>query len=141
MEVKDVIRVTRDICLGLKEIHALSIPHLGINPHNVLMNMTTASGLPSVTLSDVNMNHILLAAYRSIGRVVLNGTFNFMAPEQFDANQNHGPKCDLWALACMVIYMVTGDPPMPGASVIQICKEVGVARRPRVRSHHQDQEY
>ena len=118
-----------EICLGLQELHSMSLSHLGLSPHNVLMDATNAAAVgsmpPSIQLSDVSMNKILLASYSSIGQVVLYGTFNYMAPEQFEVGgPQNGPQSDMWALACTVIHMVTGKPPMDGYSLIQMVKEV-----------------
>lgn len=37
---KDVIRVLRDTCLGLKGLHMLGIAHLDIKPENILLGMS-----------------------------------------------------------------------------------------------------
>ena len=52
------------------------------------------------------------------------GTFNYMPPEQFDETSYKGFKCDMWSLACTLIHMVTGQPPMADLNLGQIMKKV-----------------
>ena len=52
------------------------------------------------------------------------GTFNYMAPEQFEEDISLTPKADVWAFACTFIHMVTGEAPMGRLIMGQIVHRV-----------------
>lgn len=56
------------------------------------------------------------------------GTFNYMAPEQFEEDVRITPKADIWAFACTFIHMVTGETPMGRLNIGQIVNRVSSAR-------------
>ncbi len=48
------------------------------------------------------------------------GTFNYMAPELFDENAPKTFAVDVWGSGCVVIEMLTGEPPFHGLP-LQVC--------------------
>jgi Serine/threonine protein kinase len=52
---------------------------------------------------------------------VVMGTPNFMAPESFERPEAVGPQSDLYAVAAVGYFLLTGTPPFSGQSAIEIC--------------------
>ena len=52
------------------------------------------------------------------------GTYNYMAPEQFEENVRLTPQADVWAFACTFIHMLTGEAPMGKLRLQQIVTRV-----------------
>src|SRR4029453_5994008 len=49
------------------------------------------------------------------------GTPNFMPPESFERPEAVGPQSDLYAVAAVGYFLLTGTPPFSGQSAIEIC--------------------
>jgi serine/threonine protein kinase len=46
------------------------------------------------------------------------GTAQYMAPEQFDSDQQTSTAVDIWAWACIMIEMIGGHPPWCGVRCV-----------------------
>jgi serine/threonine protein kinase len=57
------------------------------------------------------------------------GTAEYMAPEQLDIEQGVGPKADIWAFGATLVHMLSGSPPFAGSSMAKICMKVAVQRQ------------
>lgn len=82
-----------------------------------------------VVLSDFGISHVVSSTVGSVHPTSIAGTYNFMAPEQMNPD---GPgiaasvacRVDIWAFACTFINMMTGQPPLSGRNIMQICNTV-----------------
>ncbi|MEU3602242.1 PQQ-binding-like beta-propeller repeat protein [Streptomyces sp. NPDC006798] len=93
-------------CLAqaLQEIHEASIVHRDIKPDNVLM----ASPRPLVI--DFGISALEEPAYITRAGQAL-GTSGYMAPEQFESAGRPGPPADVFSLAAVLVYALTGHGP------------------------------
>ena len=57
------------------------------------------------------------------------GTFNFMSPEMFDDEAVLTKAVDIWAAACCVLEMLTGQEPFAGCKMQHMVKTVGVLKQ------------
>ena len=57
------------------------------------------------------------------------GTSEYMAPEQFVTELGVGPKADIWAFGATLVHMLSGSPPFAGSSMAQICMKVATQRQ------------
>ena len=120
--VPRAISILHDICKGLEELHHFAshpVVVLDLKPDNVLI---AKSG--SAVLADFGISRVISKA--TIQTINSAGTFNYMPPEQFEERAYIGPKCDMWALACTLIHMITGKPPMAELNTGQILMKVWV---------------
>jgi serine/threonine-protein kinase len=107
-EVKRAVRYALEMLDGLAAAHAQGIIHRDLKPENVM-----------ITHSDrVKLMDFGVAKFMELEEQVLNGelvgTPEFMAPEQIDTDFGEvGPRTDLFAMAAMLYYMLTGSPPFP----------------------------
>jgi serine/threonine protein kinase/class 3 adenylate cyclase len=97
------IKITQQICEGLREAHAQGIIHRDLKPENLMID-----GSGNVKLMDFGLAH--LVAEGSTDAV---GTPSYMSPEQAQG----GPidqRCDIYAIGLVMFEMFTGSMPFEG---------------------------
>ncbi|KAJ6951474.1 mitogen-activated protein kinase kinase kinase 20-like [Populus alba] len=105
----DVKRYTRSILEGIHYIHSHGYVHCDLKPDNILLvSSSTKAGEFVAKIGDFGL------AKKSEKRnkkrkfdPYLRGTTLYMAPETV-ANHVQEPPCDIWALGCVVLEMLTG---------------------------------
>ncbi|HED54464.1 MAG TPA: serine/threonine protein kinase [Phycisphaerales bacterium] len=109
-----LVRCIRDVARGLHAIHSAGIVHADLKPANILLygNADLPNELvPKIT--DFGIAHVLdsdldeLVSPSGEGRKY--GNLAFMAPEVFDGSASHSIQSDIYSLASMLRYMITGD--------------------------------
>lgn len=97
----------KQILNGTKYIHEKGIVHRDIKSSNVLVDHTGNIKLADFGCSaDININ--ILADSQVL--TCLKGTLPWMAPEVVN-QRKYGRKADIWSIGCLLIEMVTGNPP------------------------------
>jgi eukaryotic-like serine/threonine-protein kinase len=117
-----VIHILRQICGSLAEAHAISLVHRDIKPANLMLcrrggvsDVVKVLDFGLVKAVDAQKQATLTAAN------VVMGTPNFMPPESFERPEAVGPQSDLYAVAAVGYFLLTGTPPFSGKSAIEIC--------------------
>jgi serine/threonine protein kinase len=132
-----VVRWTRDCAAGLRAMHAKGLTHRNLNPRNVHVD---ARGRAVLTGFQLLKNPRAPGDLYSLGRADC-GTYSCVSPEVDDGSAPVGPAADVWALGCVLLAWVCGDPE-GGASLARV-KELSleeilrrVPRRfgPKIRS-------
>ncbi|MGW0301676.1 bifunctional serine/threonine-protein kinase/ABC transporter substrate-binding protein [Streptomyces anthocyanicus] len=91
------------LAAALVAVHDAGLIHRDVKPGNVLL------ALDGPRLIDFGIaRHEGATALTATGAVV--GTPGYLAPEQASAGPL-GPPCDVFSLACVLVYAVTGRPP------------------------------
>ncbi|KAG5183787.1 kinase-like domain-containing protein, partial [Tribonema minus] len=93
----------RQLLQGVMYLHSCGIVHRDLKGDNVLIS---ASGV--VKIADFGTSKQLFDLQDNSAQ--LQGTPYFMAPEVLQ-RQPHGMAVDIWAFACVVLQMLTGDMP------------------------------
>jgi hypothetical protein len=117
-----VIHILRQICGSLAEAHAISLVHRDIKPANLMLCHRSGQG-DVVKVLDFGLVKAVDAqkqATLTAANVVM-GTPNFMSPESFEHPDHVGPASDLYAVAAVGYFLLTGTPPFSGNSAIEIC--------------------
>jgi serine/threonine protein kinase, bacterial len=99
------VPIVAQIAGALDAAHGEGLVHRDVKPSNVL---TVEDDF--VYLIDFGLARELAAPRMTVTGVTL-GTLAYMAPEQFDALGDH--RVDVYALACVLHEMLTGQPPFP----------------------------
>lgn len=99
IQAKDVRRYTKSMLLGLHHVHQNGFVHSDIKPSNILV--------ASLTECEVKIADFGLAVRAGFNDGVLRGTAIYMAPELFRWRK-YDRSCDVWALGCSVLEMLTG---------------------------------
>jgi eukaryotic-like serine/threonine-protein kinase len=105
-------RVVMALAKGMDEIHAVGVVHRDAHPGNVLC--CGAGETEIFKISDFGIARpVGLAA--TLGGVTA-GTPGYIAPEQYDERANASPQSDLFSLAAIVFYVLTGENLFEGRS-------------------------
>ncbi len=97
---REAAQIGIDLCRALAELHQKGLVHRDLKPSNV---MRATGG--RIVLLDFGF------ARSHADRTASGGTPRFMAPEQFDARGEVGPRSDLYALGVMLYWLVTNRYP------------------------------
>src|SRR4051812_4215368 len=112
----ETVRVTTAMCAALAEAHALGIVHRDIKPQNILFGSVGATRLPKLAdfgiakwSGDEEQDKSSRAEDTAIvaGQKLAMYSPSWAAPEQL-AGQPVSPATDIYSLACVAIYMMSG---------------------------------
>jgi WD40 repeat protein len=132
ISVDEVVRIGREVALGLAAAHALGLVHRDIKPANVLLDATSGRakivdfGLAR-SPDDAGLTHD--------GIVV--GTPQFMAPEQARGEPvDH--RADLFSLGSVLHTLCTGRPPFAAGDPLSVLRRIAEDVPAPVRELHPD---
>ncbi len=115
---REVLRIGREIALGLDAAHSRGLLHRDIKPDNVWLE---AEG-DQVKIVDfglaraVDQTSFLSNSGISHSGAIM-GTPKYMAPEQING-ENVDERCDLFSLGSLLYHLATGEPPFSGKNVV-----------------------
>jgi hypothetical protein len=111
-----VVRILQQACRSLAEAHAAGLIHRDIKPANLVL-CRLGGDIDVVKVLDFGICQIVRddapQAPRLTRAGLVNGTPSFMAPEQALDEACDG-RADLYALACVAWYLLTGRPLFEG---------------------------
>lgn len=112
----DIINVTTGICSALEYAHSKGVLHRDIKPANILLHES------SVWLSDFGLAEVMSDSdlSRSLSHGII-GTPSYLAPELWE-NEPATVASEIYALACVVFEMITGETLFRGANPFQIMR-------------------
>lgn len=124
----DVKRYTRSILKGLNHIHGCGYVHCDLKPENILLFPKSDGfvakigdfGLAKRSAQSLPQKKRRLDPY-------FRGTAFYMAPESVNECVQEPPS-DIWALGCVVLEMLTGNPPWdhkPGLNTEELQRLIG----------------
>jgi serine/threonine-protein kinase PknK len=114
LPIDDAVRLTREIASALAYAHQHGTVHRDIKPENILLSAGIA------LLADFGIAHSIAVAAETAeiaptraGTVL--GTPGYMSPEQISGDAVDA-RTDVYALACVLFEMLTGQPPFVAAT-------------------------
>jgi eukaryotic-like serine/threonine-protein kinase len=105
--VDEAIRITTDVADALDYAHRSGVIHRDIKPENILLQ----DGRPVVADFGIALALSAAGGGRMTATGLSLGTPHYMSPEQATADRDLSPRSDIYALACVLYEMLTGDPP------------------------------
>jgi serine/threonine-protein kinase len=100
------------LAVAVEAAHQAGVVHRELKPANVLVD---EGWLPKITDFGLAKQLDANALQTQTGAVM--GTPSYMAPEQVVGSPKAvGPACEIWALGAMLYELLTGRPPVKGAS-------------------------
>ncbi len=116
--VEDILQAAR----GLGYAHSQGIVHRDIKPANLLRDESGVVKVADLGLARLNDSLTQPAekpgSLTQAGSVV--GTMDFMAPEQAEDSTTIDSRADVYSLGCTLYFLLTGQPPYVGASLMAI---------------------
>jgi hypothetical protein len=113
---------------ALVAAHALELVHQELNPKKILIAKDGKPKVADFRRDRINNPWCFSARKKSRTR------WSFQAPEQLRGETHITPKADLYALGCLLFYMLTGRPPFVSNSVDEIRDQQLSAAPPRTSS-------
>jgi serine/threonine protein kinase len=114
----------RQAALGLQHAVEQALVHRDIKPANLMVSYPQGAGLVKLLDLGVARLHQLgdspietLSTLTQQGAVI--GTADFIAPEQLEDPHGADFRADLYSLGCTFYFLLTGQVPFPGGTLIQ----------------------
>jgi serine/threonine-protein kinase len=128
LSVGDALHVIVACARALEYAHRLDLVHRDVKPDNVLI---TSAGV--IKLADLGMVKLLDEdlSLTQTGHAV--GTPWYMPLEQARNAKETDGRCDIYALGCMHYHLLTGRPPFPGPTIVDLIREKEVGTFPPAR--------
>ena len=116
--------MANEIALGLSQLHTQNIICADLKPGNVLMDREGRLVISDFGLA-IMVDRSIMRSVSSRSRGV-GVTVRYAAPEQHDSDAFGAlsPKADTWALGCIIVELVTGQPVWPGKREMEIMMTV-----------------
>ena len=113
MPAEQAAIVAHQIAVGLSQLHGEGIVCNDLKPGNCLMDAEGNIAISDFGLAVVVESSIARATTRTGAAI---GTVSYMAPEQHDPDTfgKASTKTDVWALGCILLELLTGEPPWAG---------------------------
>jgi len=122
LPVAEVLRIGREIALGLAAANQRGLIHRDIKPANIWLE--SRSGEPGALATGGRVKILDFGLARAVGAEAqltqlgaVVGTPAYMAPEQGKGKAvDH--RCDLFSLGCVLYHMATGKPAFRGSDIV-----------------------
>ncbi len=118
MSVQQACRSAVAAAQGLRHAHERGIVHRDIKPSNLFL---IKSG--ELKLLDFGVAHYDLSPETSSQRTpsgLMMGTAHYMPPEQMESARKADERSDIYALACVLVFLLTGKPVFEAAKYYEI---------------------
>jgi serine/threonine protein kinase len=126
--VSAVLRIAREIAVGLAAAHAQSLVHRDVKPANIWLE----AGSGRVKILDFGLAEPIADQVESQPTTIIAGTAAYMAPEQ----ARGGPvdaRTDLFSFGCVLYRLCTGWPPWEGRNPADVLAAVALREPTPVR--------
>jgi eukaryotic-like serine/threonine-protein kinase len=110
LSVAESVRIAASVASALQYAHDRGIIHRDIKPANILLH----AGEPVVADFGIALAISAAGGGRLTETGMSVGTPHYMSPEQASADRDVSARSDIYALACVLYEMLTGDPPHTG---------------------------
>ncbi|QDT08526.1 serine/threonine protein kinase [Planctomycetes bacterium K23_9] len=139
LAIDDAVYYTCQVAEALQHASDRGIVHRDVKPSNVLIDSDREVKLVDMGLArsdKMDMSHEDLTA----SGVTL-GTFDYISPEQAKDPRAADLRSDIYSLGCTLYFMLTGQPPYPGGTMLQKLLNHGNSPPPDARHYRNGVSY
>jgi serine/threonine protein kinase len=108
----EAAELARRAAEGLHALHSQGVIHRDIKPSNILLASHGEVVVMDFGLARAVVPDEPIGRNREEGATL--GTFDYMAPEQWDDPAGADEKSDVYSLGCTLYHLLTGQPPFAG---------------------------
>lgn len=129
LDMETRIKVCRDICHGVAELHAAGIIHRDLKPENIMLQLDDEHVVAKLT--DFGISTLIQTASGSIGRE--KGTLGYMSPESCEEDRDTKPKtsADIYALSLIIFEVLNARRVFTGLTNAQVMMQYTIrGKRP-----------
>ncbi len=130
LPIDEAVFYTCQLADALQHAADRGIVHRDIKPSNVLIGQ--GGKIKLVDMGLARSENLELSEDMTASGVTL-GTFDYISPEQARDPRDADLRSDLYSLGCTLYFMITGQPPYPGGTMLQKLLSHGNAPPPNPR--------
>ena len=116
LPISQVLRVGAEVAAAMAAVHEFGIVHRDLKPDNVILARDPSGASPFVVkVLDFGIARVprsLGSEATDEGRMI--GTPTYMSPEQIAGRDDLDHRSDVYALGCLLYYLLAGHPPFSG---------------------------
>ncbi|MDE3151879.1 MAG: serine/threonine protein kinase, partial [Gemmatimonadota bacterium] len=120
LPISDALRIATEVASALDYAHRRGVIHRDIKPENILLH----DGSALVADFGIALAVSSAGGTRMTETGMSLGTPHYMSPEQAMGEREITARSDVYALACVLYEMLTGDPPFTGSTAQAIVARV-----------------
>lgn len=114
------VELARDLCGGLAAVHASGVLHRDLKPANVLLD---EGQRPKLT--DFGLTRPIARGGSQTETGAIMGSPGYMPPEQVTGSKEDlGPATDVYGLGAVLFFLLTGQAPFRGESVLRCLESI-----------------
>jgi serine/threonine protein kinase/WD40 repeat protein len=139
IDPRQAVRIILPLTAALSHAHHRDILHRDIKPSNVLLDRNPSESGSDFTprLTDFGLAKIAEKSSRHTLSGMVLGTPQYMAPEQAAGHLDRiGPATDVYGLGAVLYELLTGRPPIQGATGIDTLRRILIDEPPSIRRSH-----
>ena len=131
LSIDDAVYYACQVAEALQHASHRGIVHRDIKPSNVLIDTDREVKLVDMGLARIDKMEMSQDDLTASG--VTLGTFDYISPEQAKDPRAADLRSDIYSLGCTLYFMLTGQPPYPGGTMLQKLISHGNAPPPDAR--------
>lgn len=132
----DAVRYVLQVAEALDHANKRGVVHRDIKPSNIIITNDGQAKLIDLGLARVFHPDGRSQDLTSSGTTL--GTFDYIAPEQARDPRLADVRSDIYSLGCTLYFLLTGQPPFPGGTVLQKLLQHQTEEPPDVRTVRRD---
>lgn len=125
----DAVYYLHQAATGLQHVHEAGLVHRDIKPANLMVTPSPLAEkakktgrLPKLKILDMGLARQATEAKEESGLTrdgIFLGTPDYVAPEQAEDSRKADIRADIYSLGASMYYILTGEVPFPGATIVQ----------------------